>query len=150
MRYIERVLEPGERLIHMSKLHWISYIPDMAIVLVAIALFVVAMVRPHLLWLSLSGVCAAIGFFMLFVAWFKRRTTEIDVTDHRIVYKRGFIWRHTVEMHMEKVESIDVDQTILGRLLDYGNITVRGTGTGMEPLRNVEGPIKLRNGVTAR
>ena len=66
---------------------------------------------------------------MLFVsAWFRRWTTEIDVTDRRIVYKRGFINRHTVEMNMDKVESVDVDQSFWGRLLDYGDIIVRGTG----------------------
>jgi len=150
MRYIERVLEPGEQLIHASKIHWVIYVPGMVIVLGAIALFVVAMAHPQLLWIALSGFCAAAGFFMLFLAWFKRWTTEIDVTDRRIVYKRGFIWRHTVEMNMDKVESVDVDQTILGRLLGYGNITVHGTGVGMEPLCNIEGPLKFRNCVTAR
>ncbi len=61
-------------------------------------------------------------------AWFKRWTTEIDVTNRRIVYKRGFIKRHTVEMNMDKVESVDVDQSVLGRLLNYGDITIHGTG----------------------
>ena len=71
---------------------------------------------------------------MLFVAWFKLWTTEIDVTDRRIVYKRGLIWRLAVEMNMDKVESVDVDQSVLDRLFDYGDITIRGIGTGPEPL----------------
>ncbi len=150
MRYIERILEPGERVMHTSRLHWVIYLPGIAVVLLGIGLFAVAMVLPHLIWLSLSAFCVAAGFFMLFLAWFRRWTTEFDVTDRRIVYKRGFIWRHTVEMNMDKVESVDVDQSIPGRLLRYGNVTVRGTGTGMEPLRNIENPIKFRNCVTAR
>ena len=44
----------------------------------------------------------------------------------RIVYKRGFIRRHTVEINMDKVEGVDVDQSILGRMLNYGDITIRG------------------------
>jgi uncharacterized membrane protein YdbT with pleckstrin-like domain len=151
MRYIERVLQPGETVIHASKIHWIIYIPGVAVVLAAVAFFMVAMGHPgQLLWLALLAACVGIGFFMLFLAWFKRWTTEIDVTDRRIIYKRGFIWRRTVEMNMDKVESVDVDQSMLGRLFNYGDITVRGTGTGLEPLRNIEAPLEFRNYVTAR
>jgi uncharacterized membrane protein YdbT with pleckstrin-like domain len=74
-------------------------------------------------------------------------STEIAVTDRRIIYKRGLIQRHTIEINMDKVESVDVDQSILGRLFDYGTITVRGTGEGIEPLRNISTPIALRNAV---
>jgi uncharacterized membrane protein YdbT with pleckstrin-like domain len=151
MRYIERVLQPGESVIHASKIHWIIYIPGVVVVLAALAFFVTAMGHPsQVLWLALFVACVGLGFFMLFLAWFKRWTTEIDVTDRRIVYKRGFIWRHTVEMNMDKVESVDVDQSVLGRLLDYGDIVIRGTGTGLEPLRNIEAPLEFRNFVTAR
>jgi uncharacterized membrane protein YdbT with pleckstrin-like domain len=151
MRYIERVLQPGENLVHASKIHWIIYVPGVVVVLAGVAVFFVALGHPsQVFWLALFAACVGLGFFMLFLAWFKRWTTEIDVTDKRIVYKRGFIWRHTVEMNMDKVESVDVDQSVLGRLLDYGDIIVRGTGTGLEPLRNIEGPLEFRNYVTAR
>ena len=70
-------------------------------------------------------------------------------TDRRIIYKRGFIWRHTVEMHMDKVESVDVDQSILGRLLNFGDIIIHGTGETVEPLREIDHPIDFRNHVTA-
>ena len=93
------------------------------------------------------GLLTVVGFGL---AWFKRWTTEIDVTDRRIVYKHGFIKRHTVEMNMDKVESVDVDQSIFGRLLNYGDITIRGTGIGLEPLRGIDAPLEFRNHVTAR
>jgi hypothetical protein len=51
---------------------------------------------------------------------------------------------------MDKVESVDVDQSVLGRVLDYGDITVRGTGSGLEPLKGIDAPIEFRNHVTAR
>ena len=95
-------------------------------------------------------ICALVGSGLAFSAWFRRWTTEIDVTDRRIVYKRGFIRRHTVEMNTDKVESVDVDQSILGRMLNYGDITIRGTGVGIEPLRNIDAPLEFRNQVTAR
>jgi uncharacterized membrane protein YdbT with pleckstrin-like domain len=84
------------------------------------------------------------------VAWFKRWTTEIDVTDRRVIYKRGFLRRHTVEMNMDKIESVDVDQSILGRILDYGDITIRGTGVSLETLPMIGSPLAFRNHVTAR
>lgn len=131
MRYIERVLQPGEAVIYASRIHWITYIPGVVIVLGAVVSFVVALGHPRqLLWLALFVACLALGFFMLFLVWFKRWTTEVDVTDRRTVYKRGLIWRHTVEMNMDKVESIEIDQSVLGRLLDYGDINIRGTGAG--------------------
>ena len=46
---------------------------------------------------------------------------------------------------MDEVESVDVDQSILGRLLGYGTVTVRGTGAGFEPLKRIAQPIELRN-----
>ena len=65
-------------------------------------------------------------------------------------HAHGFIQRHTVEVHMDKIESVDVDQTVLGRILDYGDVTIRGTGTMLEPIREVDRPIAFRNEVTAR
>ncbi|MGA9197580.1 MAG: PH domain-containing protein, partial [Pseudolabrys sp.] len=53
-------------------------------------------------------------------------------------------------MNMDKVESVDVDQSILGRMLNYGDITIRGTGVGIEPLSNIDAPLEFRNQVTAR
>ena len=83
-------------------------------------------------------------------AWFIRWMTEIVVTDPRVIYAHGFILRHSVEVHMDKIESVDVDQSILGRMFDYGDVTIRGTGSTMEPFRAVDRHIAFRNEVTAR
>ena len=89
----------------------------------------------------------ALSLLMLFRAWFERWTTEIAITDRRIILKRGFIRRDTAEMHMEKVESVDVSQSLIGRMLDYGDVTVRGTGAGLETLRQIDSPLDFRNHV---
>ena len=83
-------------------------------------------------------------------AWFRRLITELSVTNHRVIYKSGFIRRHTVEMNMDKVETVNVDQSILGRLLGYGTIHVLGTGQGIEGLGHIASPLTLRNAITAR
>ena len=62
----------------------------------------------------------------------------------------GFIWRKTVEINMRQIETVDVDQTVLGRLLNYGDVRIMGTGTTHEPLHAVDRPLELRNEVTAR
>jgi uncharacterized membrane protein YdbT with pleckstrin-like domain len=67
------------------------------------------------------------------------------VTNFRIIYKAGLVRRDTVEILIDKVESVDVDQSIMGRLLDYGTVTIRGTGAGFEPLKGIARPIELRS-----
>jgi uncharacterized membrane protein YdbT with pleckstrin-like domain len=93
--------------------------------------------------------CFAIALILALRAWFIRWTTEIAVTDLRVIYAQGFIQRRSVEVNMDKIESVDVDQSVLGRLLNYGNVTIHGTGTTLEPLRNVDRPIEFRNEITA-
>jgi len=80
---------------------------------------------------------------------FKRWTTELAVTDRRVIYARGFIKRQSVEMNMRQIESIDVDQSAFGRLLDFGTVTINGAGTTHEPIRNIDQPLVFRNAVTA-
>ena len=85
----------------------------------------------------------------LFRAWFRRWTTEIAVTSRRIIRKQGFIWRKTKEIALDKVESVDVDQSIPGRIFDYGDVLVHGTGQAIEELKLIASPIEFRNHVTA-
>ncbi len=158
MGYVEHVLQPGETLVHKSKLHWFIYLP----VLPLVAVFLLGLL---LLWGStmngtdqqpnvVADVLLAVGAVGTIItwlrAWIRRTTTELAVTDRRVIFKRGLIRRHTVEMNMDKVESVDVDQSILGRLFNYGDVTVRGTGASIEPLRMIDDPLHFRSRVTAR
>src|SRR5215831_18488744 len=149
MRYIDHILQPGETVAYTTTLHWVVYLPAIGLWLLA---FIALMVGGALGAASLlvAMVCVLCGLGLAFSAWFRRWTTQIDVTDRRIVYKRGFIRRHTVEMNIDKVESVDVDQSTLGRVFDYGDVVIRGTGVGIEPLRGIDSPLAFRNAVTAR
>ena len=80
-------------------------------------------------------------------SWWHRLGTEIAVTDKRIIYKVGLIARRTEEMNVSKVESVDVDQGISGRLLGYGSVSIRGTGASWEPLTRIAAPLALRNAI---
>jgi uncharacterized membrane protein YdbT with pleckstrin-like domain len=151
MNYIDSILEPGETVRFRTTVSWTIYVPTILLAIGALAITAAAASFADLAFLgwfaAIILALAAIGAF--FRAWFRRWTTEIAVTDRRIILKRGLIRRHTVEMNMQKVESVDVDQTLVGRLFNYGNVTIRGTGSSFEPLRMIDEPLKLRTTVTA-
>jgi uncharacterized membrane protein YdbT with pleckstrin-like domain len=153
--YIEQILQPGERRLYSGRLHWVLFVPGLLLLIAALVFLMLGSGDGpsgngwgRILLLPLSALCAAGGAYYLFRAWFERWTTEIEVTDRRVILKQGFIRRETVEMHMDKVESVDVVQSIAGRILDYGSVTIRGVGVGLEPLKMVAAPLELRNHIT--
>jgi len=99
-------------------------------------------------WWIVAGLLllAAFGFGLLIwlAAWLKYRSTELAVTNKRIITKSGLIQRNTTEMFLEKVESIQVDQGILGRIFDFGSITISGTGGDKSPVNSVSQPLEFR------
>jgi uncharacterized membrane protein YdbT with pleckstrin-like domain len=151
MSYLEKIIQPGEAIRHVGKLHWVLYVPGCLVFVIAVAnLFVpTTHILPPGPVSFLRALCFLSSAVLLTGAWVRRWTTEIVVTDRRIILKTGLISRRTLEMNMAKVESVDVTQGILGRILNFGTVVIRGIGAGIEPLHNVEQPIELRNAVTA-
>jgi uncharacterized membrane protein YdbT with pleckstrin-like domain len=147
-RYIDSILQPGEKLLYSTTIHGIIYLPAMLCWLIAAACFVGAGVMPPLL--IGAAVFAVIGAMLAFRAWFQRWTTETDVTTLRVVHKEGFISRKTFEMSLDKVESVDVVQSVLGRIFGWGDITIRGVGEGTETIKMIGSPIEFRNQITTR
>jgi uncharacterized membrane protein YdbT with pleckstrin-like domain len=151
MSYLDRVLQPGEKILHRTTVSWTLYIPGLLLLILAGLVFWAARQEfASPLWAEIAALIIGIpALFFLAQAWFRRWVTEIAVTNVRIILKRGFIRRHTIEMNMDKVESVDVDQSLLGRIFNYGNITVRGTGSGFEKLRMIDHPLRFRSQVAA-
>jgi len=152
-RYIDDILQPGEKVLYSTNAHWIFYLPAIGAWVVALAFVVLSRMvadTPELLCLSLAAIAAIAALYWTFKAWFHRWTTETDVTNLRVVHKTGFIKRRTFEMSLDKVESVDVNQSILSRLLNYGNVTVRGVGEGAETIETIASPLEFRNHITAR
>lgn len=155
MSYLQRILQPGETLRYVGRLHWIVYLPGLALFAVAVVLSVAIVAAnqfgnavPYLLMALVVLMLASL--LTLMAAAVRRWTTEIAVTDRRVIFKRGLIRRHTIEMNMDKVETVDVDQSLAGRILGYGDIVVHGTGSSIEPFRKIAAPLDFRNQVTAR
>ena len=154
MAYVHSVLQPGETIKAIGRLHWVNYLK--AFLLAALA-GLLLLYGAHEEPTKVGRSATYIGWLFLVVAvvtllgaWFTRQMTELSVTNHRVIYKTGFMRRHTVEMNMDKVETVNVDQTILGRILGYGTIHVLGTGQGIEGLSRIAHPIDVRNAITAR
>jgi uncharacterized membrane protein YdbT with pleckstrin-like domain len=151
--YVRRVLQPNETVRFETRLHWVVFARGALFVILGVAVAVAVRLarldetyHPALIALAIG---VAFGLLSWIGAWWRRWTTEVAVTNFRVIYKRGFVRRHTFEMNMSKVESVHVDQSVLGRMLDYGDIIVRGSGSSFEPLRVIAAPLEFRNHVTA-
>lgn len=113
-QYVQSNLTSGENLVYEAKLHWIIFVSLRAI---------------FTLWIA------------PLIDWFN---SEFAITSKRIIIKVGLISRRTLEMNLVKVESVNVDQSILGRILGYGTITVIGTGGTREPFYRISRPLDFR------
>ena len=152
-RYIEEILQPGEKVLYSTNEHWMFFLPAIsAWVVVAVFLVLWRLVASDgLVGLSGAGGDGRVAaLYFTATAWFHRWTTETDVTNLRVVHKTGFIRRRTFEMSLDKVESVDVNQSILGRLLNYGDLTIQGVGEGTETISTVTSPLAFRTAITTR
>lgn len=152
MGYVQHVLQPGETVIHEARLHWLIY--WRAILLFIVACAVAALSTQLTDQKTQQAVLIASGLFLVVAILFaigaaaRRHSTELAVTDHRIIYKSGLFSRHTIEMNRSKIESVDVDQSFFGRIFGYGTVLIRGTGGSLEPLSNIQDPLALRSCIT--
>ena len=149
MSYLQRVLQPGEQVRHVASIHWIGYWSGVAVaVLAVIACWLSETMYLTGFWRYTAYALALVAVGLLIQQWFQWWITEIAVTNRRIIYKKGLIRRQTNEMNMDKVESVQIDQSILGRILNYGTVMILGTGEGFETLHAIASPIGLRNSIT--
>ncbi len=89
---------------------------------------------------------AAWGLGLIFwvIAYIRIMTTELAFTNKRVIAKIGFISRQTVELNISKVESIQVDQGILGRICNFGTLVISGAGTPQAPIKDIANPMAFR------
>src|SRR5688572_18162717 len=124
MSYIDESLIEGETVLHRARVSWWS---QFGLVLLGILTLVVV-----------------VGLFLLIWAWIRVRSTEIAITNRRVIVKYGFVKRDTVEINLEKVEALRVEQGFLGRMLNYGTVFISGAGTSAAPIKDVTDPLVFR------
>jgi uncharacterized membrane protein YdbT with pleckstrin-like domain len=145
MAYIEKILDPGETVVHRAKLHWIIYIPPLSFFILGI---LIPKSQSNSILLALGTLSLLIGIVGFVRALIAQYCTEIAVTNRRVIVKRGLIKRDTIEINAVKIESVDVRQSMPGRLLDYGTVVIRGTGGHFSEIADVRDPLALRRSVS--
>ena len=112
--YVNKHLISNESVVFETKLHWVIFF-------------------------SLKSI-----FTLTIYAWLDRWLSEYVITNRRIIIKTGFIARNSFEMNLSKIESVNVEQSIMGRILNYGSITIIGSGGTRETFHNIAHPLKFR------
>jgi len=145
--YVDSVIAEGERIVYRASIsHWKFFLSNLVG-----SLFLLTAVGTYISTENKAGASFAmiailllVGLAVILSSIIRRQTTELVLTDRRIITKRGLISRDTVEMNLNKVESLHVTQGLMGRILNYGDVTVVGTGASLEPLRGIAKPLDLR------
>ncbi|MBC7708934.1 MAG: PH domain-containing protein [Rhizobacter sp.] len=123
--YVEGALIKGEQVVYQGKVSIWSLLPLLLFGLVFLMFWGLGLV----FWIA-----AAIKYF----------TTELAITNKRVVAKFGLISRSTIEINLQKIESIQVNQGILGRIFNYGSIVVSGAGNPQAPIPGISSPLQFR------
>ena len=151
MSYVSSVLGRDEAVQYEANVSLLPFLLDLTF---GVALFVGGIIS---LGMTLKGKLGAIpletvlggglilwGLFVLVKPIIIKETTELVITNRRIIAKVGLVSRHTIEINLSKVESISVSQSILGRLLNYGDWEIVGTGGTREPILFISEPLMFR------
>jgi hypothetical protein len=157
--YIEKNLVPGETLVYQTRLHWVVMLWHIVLSVLllefpALGLLYYAFsheqqLEPRTLHLMQGGGIALllISGIIISAGALRRSATEMAVTNRRVVVKTGLAARKTIEMLLNKIESIEVNESGMGRVLGYGSITLIGTGGTSEPFHLMAKPLEFRNEV---
>lgn len=142
MGYVDRNLMSGEQIVYKGQIHWFVFVPGAVLVIAAIVL--AAAFRGSEVGPFAGGLALLMGLFSLVKAFILKVSTELAVTSKRVIAKTGLISRNTVELNHNKVESFNIEQSILGRLFGFGTVIVNGTGGGKTPIPSIEAPLDFR------
>lgn len=172
-RYVDSALSAGEPILYDAKVHWAIFITPFiqlgvyALIFGAIAMFVgfgtITSIAQEFSdisifgWLSsLSGFVMPLLFFMVIVGFSLIHSiiyyfnSDFILTDRRVMSKFGLLSRTTSEQRLSKVESIHVYQSLLGRLLNFGNVTITGTGSSTTTFGPMADPIECKRAIEAQ
>lgn len=125
MSYIETSLSEGEKVVKLFRLHWTA--------------------RLWLaLWIVLILPTFGIALLLAIYEWLRLRTLEFGVTNKRVILKKGIIGRQTEEMKIGSIETVEIDQGVLGRMLGYGDVKVTGRGISDVVFRRMDDPMAVK------
>jgi uncharacterized membrane protein YdbT with pleckstrin-like domain len=155
MKYVNSTLMSDEKLIFCTRPHRIIFMP--AVIWLVIS--TLPIIFGHMLHLDVIGffkikfnillslIALLITLVHIFSCYITYITSEYAVTDKRVLMKVGFIRRVSLEIFLDKIESIHIKQNILGRILRYGSIIISGTGGSKDPFNYIPNPLEFRRQV---
>ncbi len=152
MSYITKSLLDGETIVYQTRRHKIIFAYPVIWFVLSVALFAVKTLRvfkpeTDLVFMIFSGIFLAAALIHALIILIHYRCSEFGVTNQRVIVKEGFIKRSTIEVFLKRVESVKVDQSIWGRLFNFGTIIVSGTGGVSDPLRMIRAPLEFKRQV---
>jgi uncharacterized membrane protein YdbT with pleckstrin-like domain len=156
MTYAERHLIEGERVVYTTRLHWVVLIrpvllgllcglPGVALLVYSGAGSTTSSSAAHQAMMAGGLVLIVIGLLFVIHGIVKRNATRMTVTNMRVIAKIGIAARRTIELLLSRVESIGVEESVMGRMLGYGTVIVRGMGGTPESFDKVAHPLELRS-----
>lgn len=139
--YVESSLLPGEKVLYKGRLSVKAYWFTITMGFFGALIIGIAALS--------EGSGKAIFFFLLFLwlmayPYVARAVTELAITNKRVISKFGLISRKTVELRLDKIESLQVNQGVFGRMLNYGSIVLAGAGNPQAPIPSVDNPLAFR------
>ena len=152
MGFVDESLLPGETIVYRAHVHWKVFMLPAFFALSALVLIVASFVIPVIgLGFAITGcILLAPAVIIGIERWIRYSASEFAVTERRVLIKVGVIRRHSVEILLEKVEGIGVEQTVPGRLFNFGSIIITGTGGTRETFHEMSAPMEFRRQVQAR
>jgi hypothetical protein len=145
--YTAVTLQPNERPLHQTSIHWMAL--SGSVIGAVLSLIVIVPIAIFASWRDFywAWLLLVIPAGILLSAAVTVKTSELVITDRRVLIKVGFIQRHTFEMFISKIESVAVYQSMLGRLFDYGSVEIRGTGGSSESFATIAAPLPFRDAI---
>ncbi len=155
MGYIHKSLLDGEEIVYLTRRHKIIFAYPVIWLLLSAILFGVKWVfvfKPEINFalMIFSGIFLAASIIHALMIWILYISAEFGITNQRVIVKEGFLKRKTVEVFLKSVESVQVDQSIWGRILNFGTIIVSGTGGVTDPLNMIRKPLDFKKQVQQR
>jgi Bacterial PH domain len=145
--YTAATLQFDERPLHQTTIHWMAL--SGSVIGAVLSLIVIVPIAMFASWRAFywAWLLLVIPAGILLSAAITVRTSELVITDRRVLIKVGFIQRHTFEMFISKIESVAVFQSMLGRLFNYGTVEIRGTGGSSESFATIAAPLPFRDAI---
>lgn len=145
--YTATTLQANERPLHHTTIHWMALMGS--VFLAAVTLIFIGPIAMLASWkgFHIAWLLFLIPIGILLAAAIGVRTSELVITDRRVLIKVGFIRRHTFEMFISKIESVAVYQGMMGRIFNYGTVEIRGTGGSAESFATIADPLPFRDAI---